>query len=227
MKKNIFKRAVSMVLTLVLMLGMVVAGTGQARAESVKGELSICSPLHAGEDFEITVRNPDTQEEATITYAKSSDRKVAKITEDSGYYTVYAKKPGKTRITVKYKWDNGETGKIAKNFRVKKYPNQIKSLKVNGKSIKTTGEERYWYSELCYKTYAKIQLSLRKGWKIAKVEGAYYDSKDDRYRNIKNVKKLVKAGKSIRFPKKYRYMDIKIEMKKGTEAISYQIRLFR
>ena len=183
------------------------------------------------------VYNKKTGKDAKITSVKSSNSrvKVERNTwkdEDGKNQTSYSllgKKPGKAKLTIKYK-AGSKTRTIKKTVNVKKYPNQIKSLKINGKTIKTKGDRRYFYNtngRRYTKTSAKIQMKLKKGWRISFIEGNYFNYKTGKDGRISNIRSKVTGGKTIKFPKKWTSMHIYVVMEKGNDTIDYNIDLWR
>lgn len=143
------------------------------------------------------------------------------------FYYLTAKKAGKATITVKYSDPDGKTGTLEKSIKVKKYPNPIKSLKVNGKKV-TVSKNKYMYSKGNFKsTKAIVKVTLNKGWKIADT-WAYGYTKSGKTVKIKITKKMLTKGTVIKkLLKKYQTIDIGFTMIKGDDDISYNINLYR
>ena len=114
---------------------------------------------------------------------------------------------------------------IKKTITVKKYPNQIKSLKVNGKAVKVS-ENKYFLDSKTGKTSVKIKMALKKGWKIKNVE-AYAYTKNYTEKKISATKKAISKGSAISFPKKYRELHVTVNMSKGKDVVSYTFYFYR
>jgi hypothetical protein len=119
------------------------------------------------------------------------------------------KKAGKSKISVTYEYQGEETT-LKATFNVKKYPEPISSLKVNGKKLNT--KKNHFNSSVKWKSgKTKITVKASKGWKV--YDMYYFDSKD-KYHEIKN-------GKKYSIPKN---TTIHIDLKnKKKEVISYHI----
>lgn len=171
---------------------------------------------------------------ATITDVKSGKKSVLTVKkstfkDEKGkkqvYYWLDAKKVGKATITVKYKDASGKTGTLKKTITVKKYPNQIKSLKVNGKAVEVS-ENKYFLDSKTGKTSVKIKMALKKGWKIKNVE-AYAYTKNYTEKKISATKKAISKGSAISFPKKYKELHVTVNMSKGKDVVSYTFYFYR
>ena len=143
------------------------------------------------------------------------------------YYYLNAKKAGKATITVDYSTPDGETGTLEKIITVSKYPNHIKSLKVDGKTVKIS-KNKYDYSKKAGKNTKsfKIKMALKNGWKIGSIE-AYKYKKDDTRKKMKVTKTMLSKGSVISFEKKYQSCYVTVYMYKGSDEISYSISLYR
>lgn len=237
MKRNRLQRLASLALSMFVALSMMAVSTGGAYAASTwECPIGHDGALYQDEYTGVWVYNTNTGKSAKVTSVKSNNSKVAKVykntyKDENGKkqvsFTVQGKKPGKAKLTVKFK-SGGKTKTIKKNISVKKYPNQIKSLKINGKKVKIKGDRKFYYSKSKYKkTSAKIKMQLQKGWKITHVYGNYSNYKNGKYGKISGVKKKITSGKKINFPKKWTDMYIYVEMKKGNDIISYDVSFWR
>ena len=237
MKRSRLQRLASLALSMFVALSMMAAGTGGVYAESNwyvgAGNNGI---IYQGEYSGTWVYNTKTEKDAKITSVKSSNSRIKVYRnnhiDENGKkqvsFTIQGKKPGKAKLTIKFK-AGSKTKTVKKTVRVKKYPNQIKSLKINGKTIKTKGDRKFFYnnSSKYKKTSAKIKMKLKKGWKISYINGNYYSYKTDKSGKISNIKSKISSGKTIKFPKKWTSMHVNVEMTKGNDVITYSISLWR
>ena len=138
-------------------------------------------------------------------------------------FFAYAKKPGTSVIKVTFKNENGKKQTLKTTLRVKKYPEPIKRLKVNGKSVKLS-ENKYGFAGKCSKSTVKVKMAPKSGWVITNVYGHYYDKNWDMKTANINVDQI-KKGSVIKFPKKYKSMDIYICLRnrKNGDSLEYGI----
>lgn len=226
MSKMRFKKILSLVLTAFVAIGTLAAGAVQVNAADEHWELWVPTPVWTGTSYGIDVSDWENNEFATITSAKSSDSsvlKVKKYTYDDGsvFWEMKGKKAGKAKITVKFTKPSGETGTIKKTVKVKKFPYEFKSLKVNGKKINIK-KNKFYLDEKVSKSKTKlyIKMALKKGWKVIDVY-ADRSKNGNKYSTFKVSKSAVKKGTAIKFPKKYKYCDINVTMQKGKDIIYY------
>ena len=172
--------------------------------------------------------------EAKVTSVKSSKSSVLKVNkysfrDENGKkrknYVLEAKKPGNATITVKYKSGN-KTKTKKKRITVVAYPKHISNLKVNGKKVSLKGDKRFYYSKRYKMKSAKIKLTPGNGWKITHVDGYAY-KKNGKSVKVSGMKKKIKKGKKISFPKKYQSIIISVTMEKGDQLCFYNIDLYR
>lgn len=176
----------------------------------------------------------DKSYEGKVTSVTSSNNNVVKVVKDTYYnekgkkatsYHLKYVKAGAADITVKYTRPNGQKAVIKKTLQIKKYPNMIKSLKVNGKTVKTSKNKFQYSVNKFKKTSAKIKMATKNGWKVKEVTADYY-GKSYKYKELK--KSVVTKGTAISFPKKFNYMIIYIYMEnKSGDQITYEVDLFR
>lgn len=145
-------------------------------------------------------------------------------------YEIKPAKTGKTVMTVSFADEEGTPVTLAKELRVKKYPYEIRSLKVNGKKVKIKGSKRFEYSVKDKKTSGCVKLTPKKGWKVTRVKSTlsvgYGDKFKDHSKSI--TKKMILKGKTFKFPKKWDDLFIRITMKNGKgETIQYGIHMYR
>jgi hypothetical protein len=163
---------------------------------------------------------------ATVTGIKSNNTKV--IQKVKGQMAIKPVNTGSAIVTVKYKFSDWEKGSRTVRVTVKKYPNQIKSLKVNGKTV-TIKKNKFTYEVNKYTgTKAAIKMTVKKdkGWKISDAYGFMYKGSKSGQMAVTVAK--IKNGKSISFPKKYKNANINIIMENAKgESIRYVIYLYR
>lgn len=184
------------VLALALMLALA-AGALSALAEAKKAKI-ITEKLYSNTgDYCIQLDNWTDDEE--IVSVKSSNSKVIRVPRKESKW-VEVKSAGKAKITIKYKL-NGKTYTTSATFTVEKYPAPIKSLAVNGKSIKLTGEEKVRYNceyVLDKKVSITINLKTKNGWKISSIKAYTFDAWSDKGNKktiiVRNNKKFTVPG---------------------------------
>ena len=225
------KRGLSILLSLTILVILITIPTVHSYASYGNWKLTINS-VFEGCEADYTISNTQNSKLGyELLYMQSSDPSIVKITEyEQSSYSVYevnALKPGKAIVTARIIDDNNYIYEIPCTVTVKKYPNQIKSLKINGKSVKIKGNKRFSCTKVTKKNKAKIKIALKKGWKITKVKGKYLNIKTGKSTKIKGIKKAIVKGKPFKFPKKYYVADITITMKKGKQTMKYSISLVR
>ncbi len=237
MKKNMRKIA-SVLLMLCLVCGMFALSSGQAYAEGESWELNMNDYVWAGDSSWVWLYdvNSEIYVEATVLGITSSDPAVLAIEEskwwddeDNMYtdYYVRGKKAGTADISVDYSDSNGKTGTLTKTITVKKYPYAIKSLKLNGKSVKISKNKFKTAKKISKsKTSVNIKMALKKGWKIVHVH-AFRITKSGTASAAKITKKMVTRGSSIKLPKKYTELWVEVELKKGSDYFYYDIDFHR
>jgi len=133
---------------------------------------------------------------AQIVSVKSTSPSVLKVRyeeDDPYYFDVKPLKAGKSTLKFTYKL-NGKKTTVKKTITVKKYPNAIASLTVNGTKV-SFKKNRFTYTVSKFKKRAvTIKVKPAKGWKI---KGMYTDLEYIGYREIKNGQtfKLDKEGR--------------------------------
>ena len=236
MKKSILSRSFSVLLALCLAFSMICINTSEVNAASGYS-IGMSSSVHVGEEEELSIYNTKTYEGESnaVTTAKSSKPKVLKVykvirTDYSGNKTTVWKwkalKAGKAKIVLKYKTKSGKTGKIKHKVQVKKYPNEIRKLTINGKAVNVRKNKFSVTRNGITSESIRIKLKLKKGWSIESASGRLYTSGSTK--DLKGVKKKLKKGKAISFDKKYNEMFLFIYMKnKKGDRIGYDISLLR
>ena len=192
---------------------------------------SSISPVFVGLPRTINVRNTKTGETAKVTSVTSSDKSIVKPKKkksgDTTFYQIKPLKKGTAKITVKFKTSSGKKQSLTKKITVKKYPNQIKSLTVNGKSVDVS-KNKYTYNKKFTGKKAKIGIKVKKGWTVYYASGSLYSSEAKKSKAVDDVLNKVKEEKNISFPAKYDSLNVYILMisDKGA-SISYTITLHR
>lgn len=243
MENRLSRKISAAVLAVFVFMSMMYVSIGTVDADDYEWEFFMESVYYAGEtNYGVEVGAWDDAAglpiEATVNNAVSSNPDVIKIRNDEWFdsddvlhngFMADFKKPGKATITADFTKPDGTTATISKEMTVKKYPNQIKSLKVNGKKV-TISKNKFVYVPSSYnKTKASINMKLKKGWKVIDATACLrdYSSGDDK--TVKLSKSSLKKGKTVKFnfPKKYDFVDINIAMKKGNDYITYYIGIGR
>lgn len=107
---------------------------------------------------------------------KSSKPDVVKVKKGKLFEDCYwiPKKAGKSKITVVLKI-NGVNHSLSGTYTVKKYPNALKLLKVDGKKVNFK-KYPFLYKKKAKKRWVKLEYKLTKGWKLV---GACYTGNED------------------------------------------------
>ena len=226
-----FKKMSALFMSLVLAAGIIILDTSVADAAG-SWDLWMDSVGFVGQDWGgFWVGNDKTGENAEVISVKSTEPKILKVVkhEEDGnvFWTAAAKKPGKVTLKVKYKRPDGRKASLKKKITIKKYPNQIKSLKINGKKVKIADNKFFCLEENVTSSKIKVDLKLKKGWKIRSVNGNLWNAGGNGSKVIKKAKSHVKNGDAIKFPKKYRDFELMIGMTDGEDSIMYHIRISR
>lgn len=245
------KKFASLMLAFFVAFGMMAAGTGEASAASgkvvvyvsghvIEDGMDLDNHIYVGEkgyagayhttnyDKVVVVKNVTVSNKAVAKVVKSTYKMDGKTYKD---FFVLGKKPGKTKVSIKYKYNgNVKTKKVT--VTVVEYPKPIKSLTVNGIKKKITKDRYLWYDQKYKKskTTAKIKLVPADGWKIKRVNGdiTYIKDNDYKTKRIKSPKSKITKGTTISFPKKYRDLHIHVEMvRQDGKEFHYEISLYR
>ena len=234
--KKYLNKITSLMLILCLTIGVFAVSVGNAYAASKKWVLLINEERWVGDASNVVKvcddnswGNENGPTYATVTSVKSSNTAVLAAKKETLYYEDHtekgyllnSKKAGKATITVKYKTPAGKTGTLKKTITVKKYPKQIKSLKVNGKTV-STSKHKFFFDRQTSKKSVTIKMALKDGWKITDVYGYRY-TKSGKESKVKVTKKMLKNGTSISFPKKYEKMSVCVYMENGKSSIYYDV----
>ena len=235
MRNRKFARVLSLTLSVFVAVGMLVVFTEKPEAKS-SYQVVISSPIHVGEEGWADAYISPSGKTLTAKSLKSSNKKVLKVKKSwyynenhrkVTYYYMIGMEPGTSKVTFKYKLPNGKVKTKVKTVKVLAYPEQIESLSINGKNIKITKDNRYFYNAKCKKTSAVVAMKLKEGWKIDSASGWLYSSKSGKEKKVKGVKSLVKNGKKISFPKGYNTLSVNLHMTNGVDYINYNISLYR
>ena len=235
MVRKCFSRITTLLLAVVVAFGLICFNIDEVSAKS-SWNILLPGTMYVGMDnYVVDVAEYSDSDgmifAEKIIKATSSNESVIKIkgykADDQKRFIVVCKKTGKSKITVKFEKPDGTTGTAKMTIRVKKYPNQIKSLKINGKAIKTSKYKYQYYKGNYKKSSVKIKMALKTGWKISYVNASVSNYETGETKEIKVSKSTIKKGKAIKFPESYDGIDINIGMVKGDENIHYYIGLGR
>ena len=217
MKK--FTRILSLLLALLTLVCAAVPALAAPRPAIEPRTLWAGCEYYSGVDF------VDMPESAKIVSIKSANKSVIKVVkEGSGLYDHYLEplKAGKSKITVKYKY-KGKTATISATYTVKKYPNPMTWVKVNGKKLNIKANKYYYDFEKYTKTKATVTIKLAKGWSIVDTWGFIQDPDDDSTFEEFSPK----SGKAFKLPKGYMgCVFFTLGNKKG-EELQYGVRFDR
>ena len=235
-------------LILCLAFGVFAVSTGSAYAKDKKWTVLANEDRWVGDPANYvsvcdlnSFDNKDGPVYATVTSVKSSKASVLEVIKEKRSfedhketaYILESKKAGKATITVKYKKPSGKTGTLKKTITVRKYPKEIKSLTVNGKSVKIS-KNKFSFRKKTSRKNVTVKMALKKGWKISRVY-CYRYKKNGNLSEVKVTKKMIRKGLSISFPKKYDNMLVSVYMTDGKDndeesnshIISYDISFYR
>ena len=230
MKKFNFRKILSLALAAFVAFGMLAVGTVgvNAEAEDWRIETSYDTDyVWAGDSSWFDVYDWGNQENGKITSATSSNNSVFSVDTYEDYGFINGLAVGTATLNVNFTTPAGETKSLSKNIVVKKYPKEIKSLKVNGKKVNTSKYKFFYDKKMSKsKTKATIKMALKKGWKITDIY-ADRSKNGDKWTQFKVSKSTLLKGKAIKFSKKYKYMSIRVTLKKGNDIIWYSFNFYR
>lgn len=229
MKKFNFRKILSLALAAFVAFGTFAAGAVSVNAADDGWYIGISDTIWTGEEIYFGVYDAN-ENMGDITSIASSNNGVLsaqkEVYDDFTYYYVKGVTAGTATLTVNFNTSSGAQS-LSQNILVKKYPKQIKSLKVNGKKV-NTNKNKFFYAKKVSKkkTKVNIKMALKKGWKITNVSATRW-TKNGEPKNFKVSKSAIKKGKAIKFSKKYTGMYINVEMKKGSDIINYEFNFYR
>ena len=234
MKKLTFKKIASLFLAFVVAIGTLAASSVSVTAKSSSWFIGISDTCWTETMYGFGVYNADNPDkEGKIKSVKSSNTKIFKVKKETYEYngkkytqgTLTPKKPGKAKLTVVFKTPSGKEQKLTQTITVKKYPYEINSLKVDGKTVKIK-DYKFYYGKKTSKDTVKIKMALKDGWKI---DSIYADrSKTGKtFKEFKVNKSALKNGTAIKFPKKYKYLWINVQLTNGKDYIHYSFDFYR
>lgn len=145
---------------------------------------------------------------------------------DGEYYYSPAYKdqaqPGKYKVKVSWKDKAGKKLSRTETLRIKNYPNEIKSLKIDGKKVKIKEGNRFHHKiDEITNNEISIQMKLKKGWKIKKIFN--FAMCDNGFEDFKLTRKMLAKGGKIKLPENCSFFLIKIDMEKDGNRIPYEI----
>lgn len=150
---------------------------------------------------------------ATLVSAISSNKKVLKLRKGVDDVYVSPEKPGKSKVTVTYEI-NGKKKKLEQVITVKRYPNPVKKIMVNGKRVKSTGDMCRIETLKNRKGKAKVKITLKPGWVIVKEESRVemgHNGEIVAIKRFKNGMTVTKKNKNDAF-----YMELILKNRKQT-----------
>ena len=231
MRKFNFRKILSLALAAFVAFGTFAVGAVGVNAETENWGIDGEDSFWAGSTSWFNVYDSGNDTPGTITSATSSNNKVFSIQKETfGGNTDFFMKgvgAGTAVLTVNFTTPSGETKTLTKSVLVKKYPKEIKSLKVNGKKVNTSKYKFYYNKKISKsKTKVNVKMALKKGWKII---GVTAERTKDRktWKKFTVKKSALTKGKPIKFGKKYKDMYIYIELKKGNDIIWYSLDFYR
>ena len=182
--KNIMKKAISLLLAVMIMLTAIPVMAAEPYYDIHTSETNILMP-GSYEDYNI-----GSVGTAKAT-AKSSNTKIATVKIKKGVIWVHAKKQGKVTITTKV---GKKTYKTRLTFL--NYVNPVSSVKIGSTTVK---ESRFNKTDTIYLSYSKyqnkkqkIKFNLKKGWKLRAI--SYLQRNWDMDEALKNGGSVKIAG---------------------------------
>lgn len=228
MKRNVFRRSLSLLLGLLVALGMT---TTVFAYENEKGGVSIFADdsMYLGfldGSFGAITDDGDDISFSSITF---SNPNVASYYKKDGVYYIKGISAGKVTITCKYNY-KGQEESFSFPFEVKQAPIVFKSLKINGKKVNPS-QYPFGISKKVKKAKSvKIKAVAAPGWKVKSVyASAAKSTKTAKGYKVKVNKKMIKKGKKISFAKKYKNMIVNVVMvnTQTGESFVYQVQFYR
>ena len=211
------------ILSLILVLATLLCVAAPALAAQ---KVSIApKTLWAGCEYTFGIDFNNMPENAKLVSVKSSNSKVLKATKyGSAIYDtdLTPLKVGKAKVTVTYKIGS-KKDTVSATYTVKKYPNPLKRVTVDGKALDIKNNKYYYDFNKFKGTKPLVKLTLAKGWKIAWTWGFTQKKGDDSTFKEFNPKN----GKAFNLPKGYEgCVFYTLKNTKGDE-IQYGVRFWR
>ena len=157
-------RILSMCLLLALLVGACMPGFAAAKPALITGSGILW--VGSGRSPVVAVGLPANAKSFTVTTSKKS---VLKVGKESGFgpygWWMEPIKPGKARITLKYK-SGGKTKSVSAVFEVKNYPDPFKFIKINGKKVSLKKSQSNLFLEGYSKNRITINYGLKSNWKV-------------------------------------------------------------
>lgn len=159
--------------------------------------------------------------DAEVVSLKSSNSSVLKVKKAEKLWdcTVTPKGVGKAKVTVKVKV-NGKNKSISANYTVKKYPNALTQIKVNGKAVDLKNN-KFEAQVKVTKEKNKVEFKLAKGWRLNS-SGYIYDG------NSKFLK--LRSGGTVKLTKAQSRSGgawVNFVVSKGDDTFWYTVTLVR
>jgi hypothetical protein len=219
MKRNLYR-----LLALTLLLTFI-AGTFPALAAA---KVAIVKPETFWQGDWQRVMLENLPKGAAIASVKSSRTDIIQVVEadENRPWMLHALAGGKSRITVRYTLKSGAAKSVSATFTIKKYPNAIKYIKLNGKKLPIKPAEDIQYLLQGYnKTATRLTVAANTGWKIEKIT-LYLDKIDGTEKELDVTKK---NGKSIKTPRSYHVIQYLILFRNTKTGVIYHsvVTLFR
>lgn len=228
MKRNVLRRSLSLLLTLLVAFGMTVTVfAGEVKNGDVLFFVDGDVYQGFGEAY-AGAYNEETGDDVVLTSVTSSNANVATVYKRDGYYFVKGVAVGKVTITGKYTYQGKEVS-ASVPLEVKKLPVLFSSLKVNGKKV-SLSKHPFGMNKKTKATSVKIKAKLASGWKVKKVTArAYKGVKDYKGTKVKVTKKMIKKGKKIKFAKKYKNLIVFVDLVNTStgERSGYSFQFYR
>lgn len=228
MKRNVFRRSISVLLAMLVALGM----TSTVFARDVRnGNIIFATDdfVYVGYMGYIGAYDDWGDDDVIIKSVNSSNPAVGAVVRDYGDYFIKGVSDGRVTVTCTYSY-KGQDGTISFPMDVKKVPVVFKSLKVNGKKVNLTKNPFGVSKKVPKATKVKVKAPASSQWKVKSVSAyAYKSAKDYKAAKVKVSKKAIAKGKKIKFDKKYKNMFVTVTMANKTtgETFRYTVQFYR
>ena len=192
-------RKVSFRLFSLMLLAALLCGSVPALA-AAKPALKVPELFWQGDWVKVEVTN--LPKGAAITSVKSAKPSIIQVIDGDAErpFFLHGLKGGRSKITVRYRLKSGATRSVAATVTVKKYPNAIKSIKLNGKALPIKPAENIEYQIQGYKkTATTVRIAPNTGWKVDRITLFMEDGQGQ----VKNLDLTKKNGRSVATPKRY------------------------